>query len=229
MLDGSNSRSCRQLKSDDLLGLHIVPALWSPAQDPTPFPFPENYRWDSLATICQSLGVHRAIACATPQVWQLEPLVYQVARAVGVPVILTPPQNLPIIKPFSEQVGIDLIIAAPAMVSNIRDILKDTENKPKAIIVIHKDTSTIPDVDTDITLPITLHELHLVPGLPLLFQEPSQSHTTDFKKNTLFTWQNDNGHRTYVSLPTSWPVSIAEVPLPFALSGRDETDLFGIV
>lgn len=229
MLDKINGENCRRLRSDDLSGLHLVPAFWSPQNDPALFPFPEAYHWDSLARICASLDVKRSVVCATPQVWQIEPLVYRTTRDIGVPVILTPPQNLPVLKPFCEQAGVDLVIAAPESLPTILNILKGITEGPKAIIVIHKDVSTCPHSDSKSESLLILNELHLVPGLPLLFQEPEQAATTYFKRSDFFYWINSEDETPRVSLSDDWPVEIVEVPLPFRLSEKSSNDLFSIL
>ncbi len=228
MLDSVNRDNCRRLKIEDLSGHHIVPAFWSPTEELAPFPFPGTYRWNSLQQICASLDVKRSIVCATPQIWQLEPLVYRTTRDIGVPVILTPPQNLPILKPFCEQAGVDLIVTSPDSVREIVDILKDIKEPPKAIVVIHKDTTTVPPTSSAPTSVMTLHELHLVPGLPVLYQEPEQANTTDFKQNKLMSWSEDITGTSHISLPDTWPVNIVDVPLTFQLSQNTCGDSFSI-
>lgn len=228
MLDTVNGNKCRRLKTEDLGGHHIVPAFWSPQNDPAPFPFPETYRWKSLEQICVSLGIKRSIVCATPQIWQIEPLVYRTTRDIGVPVILTPPQNLPLLKPFCEQAGVDIVITAPESLSTIVDILKDVAERPKAIIVINKDTSTWPHDNSKFESILILNELHLTPGLPLLFKEIEQAATTDFKRNDLFLWTDGEDGTPRASLPDTWPVKIVDVPLPFRLATRSASGLFSI-
>lgn len=228
MLDNINGNNCRLLKTEDLVGHHIVPAFWSPTNDPSPFPFTETYRWSSLERICETLDIERSIVCATPEIWQVEPLVYRTTRDIEVPVIMISPQNLPILKPFCEQAGVDMVITAPNSLSKILDLLKDVAERPKAIVVIHKDVSTWPHSDHKSEGILTFHELHLVPGLPLLFQEREQTATTDFKRNDLFSWTDGEDGTLQVSLPDSWPVKIVDVPLPFRLSTRFASGLFSI-
>lgn len=230
MLNEANTYRCRDLKTEDLGGLHIVPALWSPAMDPTIFPYPEKYHWVALEMTCRELDVKKAVVCTSPQTWQLEPLVYRTTNTIGVPVISTPPQNLPVLKPFSEQVGVDLIITSTASASRIIEILETVTAKPKAMIVIHSDAGTLPrNGSHDRTRFRILHELHLVPGLPLLYQEAGQSTDTDFKRNELFSW-TETGEATFrVSLPEDWPVRVVDMPLPFRLLARSSNDLFSIL
>lgn len=228
MLDKINGDNCRDLRSDDLSGLHVVPAFWSPQNDPAPFPFSEAYRWNSLARICASLDVKRSVVCAIPQIWQIEPLVYRTTRDIGMPVILIPPQNLPILKPLCEQAGVDLVITAPESLLTVLDILKDIAERPKAIIVIHKDISTCHHSNSKSEPILILNELHLVPGLPLLFQELEQAATPDFKRNEFFSWIDSDDGTLRASLSDNWPVRIADVSLPFRLSATPISDTFSI-
>jgi len=228
VLDKTSGDNCRRLRSDDLSGLHLVPAFWSPQDDPAPFPFPDTYRWRSLERICVSLDIKRSIVCATPQIWHIEPLVYRTTRDVGVPVILIPPQNLPLLKPFCDQAGVDIVITAPESLSTIVGIMKDITERPKAIIVIHKDMSTWPHGDSKSESILILNELHLVPGLPLLSQEPEQAATPDFKRNEFFSWEDGEDGAQRVSLPDAWPVKIVDVTLPFRLSAKPTNDTFSI-
>lgn len=208
---------CRALSPKDLFGHHIVPAGWTPPTNEIPFPYPKTYVWQSLSNLCAHYSITRTIVCAVPFMWQLEPLVYPVARDYGAPVAVVSPKNLPLIRPYAEQAGVDMIITTPEALQDISNILACTTAAPKVIVVIHHDAETLQThtASTTHTQYVCIHELHLVPGLPLFSQIPpsnSAESRPTLQRNEVFTWSTETNTISFPDAWGAWP-KIA-VPMP---------------
>lgn len=216
--------ACENLRPEDLYGYHIVPAAWDPAHNPAPFPFPKTYIWHSLQKLCEQYAVRQTIVCATPFSWQLEPLVYAVAHTLPASIAVVSPKNLTLIKPYSEQSGVDLIILAPEHLEDVLAVLSKTTRAPKALLIIHRDAKTLRESVPTAALPYSiLHELHAVPGLPL-FSHYGDTSSGDlvFERNESCTW-DESGHA--VTLPDVcgvWPA----VQIPYRMQQTERGYVF---
>ncbi len=202
--------ACEKLRPEDLYGHHIVPAAWDAPGNHIPFPFPKTYTWESLEVLCTVNVIQKTIICATPFFWQLEPLVYKVAHTRGAPVAVVSPKNLALIRPYAEQAGVDMILAAPDTVEDIIAILSQTNSSPKILLVIHHEAKTLP---RKISAPpgpyVILHELHLFPGLPLFLSISNTNARTGekllFTRNASCTWSTSSSTFTLPNTCGTWP------------------------
>lgn len=199
---------------------HPVPIDWYPDEDGALFPLPTTHRWHTLEQLAQAFNVERALLCAFPLIWQLEPIAHKTARELSIPIAVTSPQNLPLIRPYLEEAGVDIILTAPENTEEVIEICESATRHPKAIIVIHRRIDTIRRYDTKLLI---AHELHLVPGLPLAYQplgRVNQNATSiSLELADAYTWNipETASEPVCVSFP-DLPVPILDLELTLSVS-----------
>lgn len=219
---------CSKLTPKDLFGHNLVPASWGASTNQI-FPIPRSYQWSTLKSLVEEIGVTKSIIVATPPLWQIEHLAYSVAKSISVPLSSLSPRNLQLIKPACEEVGVDVIIIAKENIGEMTSLLTECVQKPKLLLVVTTEPSEISLSNEHF---IVAEEIHLIPGIPLFFQNTQLAKRTGkrlFKKNKIFTWDTDEIGNINITGSADWTVPISNFTVPFtATQSNEENELFHV-
>jgi len=181
---------CDSLPAEKLRGNLVVPADWSTPVAPALFPISREYEWKSLLQLGQEIRTKEMVLCLTPLIWQIEPLAHKITRELSVPIAAVPPSNLVLARAYIERVGTGILIIEARLWPEVRELLEHSSTKPQVILVIHSSSKTL--IETDFTSDLlVLHEIHLVPGVPLAYQDIklAQRSPNQFYLNQDFIWE----------------------------------------
>lgn len=160
---------CADIDFTTLERPHIVPATWDEAATVVPYPHPQHYLWETLDTASSNFSNGHSIALMTPRVWQLESLAHTISRRHGLADVVIPPHYPAILEPFVTQCGIDILVVSVADMLPVVATLTKLNVYPQLLFVVHHSPDTLKSITPPQTNNFTIiHELQLVPGLPLL-------------------------------------------------------------
>lgn len=208
--------ACAALSPTQLAEKYVVPA--DVHTQIALYPFAQEYQWQSLHTIYQTHHCQGAIALATPRYWQLDPIVHTITTSVSVPDMVIAPPNFDTLLPLSEAFVIDVVIVAASDVLELLGRYQKLTTPPKVTIVIHTELESLTIMRPTSTRTTLIHELHIVPGLPLLTSTYGTDTTPElhFELNNTIAAYND-GNVTMVlplldaSLQITQPLPITPV------------------
>lgn len=152
----------------------LVPTSFDP-DDPDLHAFPRsiNWRWASCERALRALGAARGVMMRLPLFWQVEVPLHAACRAVGIPIFVNEPENMPVGGAAIQNADVDAVITDRADAQLFAAYLAERGIRgPRLWIVIHRADDASWDV------PAVLHqenqrvaeEVHLFPGVPILEQ-----------------------------------------------------------
>ncbi|MSU74148.1 hypothetical protein EXS56_03335 [Candidatus Kaiserbacteria bacterium] len=190
--------------------------------DTLTLPRSPGWKWRTLENTLREISAARVMSML-PSFWQTEPPAFYASRAAEVPFFTVEADNLAVAARAIDLAGVDTVIATPEVARSFNDyLLENGDQPPRNWILIHS-TSTTPLTHDDLPPSATVaSEVHLFPGVPLLFQCLSHIQT----RSGLFHLSDDfalsevrGGLRVTVKDPESMPVFALELPFELQEKG----------
>ncbi len=187
-------------------------------------PLPMDWQWPSLAEILAAFEVHTLIL-QQPGFWQVEPFAFYAARQSSIPVCNIEPQNYPLDRAAIRFAETDGMLAEASEAAAIADYLSVNNVTPlRAWILIHPADTPTWETPAPLVRAGTqvAHEVHLVPGVPLLTQcsHLIKTGVPRFHRSNIFIWNNNLTTPT-VTAAASLPFALTNFALPFSLTDQD--------
>lgn len=198
----------------------VVPSSFS-STDPNlrALPLPQEWQWPSLAETLTALEVHTLIL-QQPGFWQVEPFAFHAARESSIPVCNIEPQNYPLDRAAIRFAEADGVLAEASEAALLAEYLYAHNVTPlRAWVLIHSadaNTWDVPPALVRANVQVA-HEVHLVPGVPLLVQcgHLAKQNAPRFHRSHICSWSEDL--RTPAITIESLPFNLTQFELPFAL------------
>lgn len=206
-------------KSIRTLDCRVVPSSFDPHERALrAFPRATTWEWKSLRMAFEK-SMSRMIMLNTPLFWQIEPYVHG-AREGSAALFVNEPFNIPVNTVAATLIGVDtVVIAAEDAKALSLHIVETGAATPYNWILIHEATSSSWDTPAPLVdVKRAVHEIHLVPGVPLLWQcEHLYNQHILFHTSGEFTWSISD-KKISITTKELAPYTFSDFELPFLLS-----------
>lgn len=206
-------------KNIRMLNCRVVPSSFDPYETALrAFPRAAAWRWKSLAAAFEKSD-SRTIMLNTPLFWQIESYVHTAREGLAA-LFVNEPFNIPVNIAAITLTNIDTVVLAAedAKALSLR-IVETGVPTPASWVLIH--TAASPAWDTPVSLidaRRVVHEVHLLPGVPLLWQcEHLYNQSALFHVSDEFTWSISDSS-TLITTKEPAPYTFSAFEIPFSLS-----------
>ena len=199
----------QHIHSADKFNQIWTPINWHHEVESELFPLSTNHTWNSLGSLIKEHGLASAVLSMLPSVWQIEPVIYNTCRKHRIPNIDIMDSNWPVLLAHLHTVDIGGLILSADQESNLIEWWPKIKSPPSFIVVIHTSPETIHEWAIDAQI---YHELHLVAGFPLFYQDTE----VNLKQDRI--WLKHNPDLGWSDTQHSWQIKIMDAELDIELS-----------
>lgn len=152
----------------------VVPTSFDPDDSKMrAFPRSINWRWVSCERALRAFNVERGVLMRLPLFWQMESPLHAACRAVGVPIFVNEPENMPVAAAVAAAGDIDAVVTDEEDARAFSKYLTEKNiQSPHIWLIVHPVDAPVWDIPAALReerIGIT-QEVHLFPGVPILEQ-----------------------------------------------------------
>lgn len=146
-------------------------------------PFPQEAAWKTLGAYADLFAVTKGAILIAPLYWQTEPIFWDAMHARKVPTSVMHGGNIPLAREIIRQAAFEMVVVDADLLDAVcADLQANGVLETLKVIVSFAPLSKISTVaHTSPSGVLTLREGHLIPGCPLLYQEPAEAGTDHFR------------------------------------------------
>lgn len=199
---------------------NIVPSSFEPDDaSMLAFPLPLSWQWNSCEKFLRERPA-RIVLTRLPLFWQLEILLHDACKAVGVPLFIGSPQNTPLDGAAIVAMNIDTVVtSAEDTASFLTHLSNRTIALPKNWLIVYTPEQSWDIPSAFLSANVQVYgEMHLFPGIVILRQ---CTHAVASRKPHFHV---SDGVRvdtrrsgSYLTIDKELPLSITDLELPFSL------------
>lgn len=155
----------------------------------------------------------------TPIFWQWGMSLHAACRALGIPIFVNEPENVPVGAMALKRSGVDTVVTenkdAAAFASYC---MEKSLPLPKAWVLVHRAQNPDWRVAAGVATSRVAQEVHIFPGVPILVQCPflAESQATRFHFSKEFLWEM-RGDEVYATARKDDPLPLKNVRIPLML------------
>lgn len=203
------------------LNCRVAPSTFD-ANDPNllVIPRPLDAHWKSGETIFRDMSSSGVIV-RVPLFWQMHAMAHAASRAVGIPLAIHDPNNIPVAAVAIERAGLNTVVSELGSAQSLLHYLTEKKRAfPTTYVVIFPIDAVrnLSDVRQLAVIENVACEVHLCPTVPLLVQCIALANERKplFHVSELFR-PPEGATVTYVRSSGSDALMISEIRLPFGL------------
>jgi len=199
-------------------------------EDPFAIPFPEETSWKTLAFYADLLGITKGAMLIAPLYWQTEPIFWDAMHARGIPMSVMHSGNIPLAREVIKQAKFEMVVMDRNLFDTVYEDLQNNEALAdiKIMITFSPVALAKDSAPRRASSVLTLHEYHLIPGCPLLYQRPGEAGTNHFRVYEDFLVEVTS-EGTFVAAAGTNPFSLPRIRLPISLKSVSESNLYSII
>ncbi|OGG55930.1 hypothetical protein A3D71_04100 [Candidatus Kaiserbacteria bacterium RIFCSPHIGHO2_02_FULL_55_20] len=199
---------------------NVVPSSFDPTDEAMlAFPLPISWQWSSCERFLRERAA-RIVMTRLPLFWQLEVLLHDVCKAVGAPLFIGSPQNMPVGAAAIAAMGIDTIITSGEDCGAFATHLSDRAIPlPKNLFIVRTPEESWGTPPTLSRAGVRIHqEVHLFPGVVIA----EQCAHADAGVQACFHLSDGvridtRGSDSYLTIDKELPLPITDLEIPFSL------------
>ena len=202
---------------------NVVPSSFYPDDaSMLAFPLPLSWQWSSCEKFLRE-RTSRSVMTRLPLFWQLEVLLHDECKAVGAPLFIGNPENMPVNGAAIVALNIDTVITSAEDIGAFAKHLSDRAIPlPKNWLIIYAPEQSWDVPPAFLSAHIRVQrEVHLFPGVVILKQ---CTHGAASKKNHFHISDGvrieTRGSGSYLTVDTELPFPVTDFELPFSLRAK---------
>lgn len=172
---------------------------------------PRDRTWPIVRIMSERIGPFDSVVFAAPSIWQLEPMVFNASRSLGIPLGAGPAYNPPVVLEMARQLSRALVVLDIAQAHEYVEALRQLPPPAHIVWVGHavrgivRAPATLPCESSGVT--------ELLPGFPILYECPH----ADRGIHAVDEYELDISEKHALIAPTNEAFLTAKIELPYEL------------
>ena len=180
-------------------------------------------KWNTLMNLLSCVHSQGTIV-RLPPFLQFTPLVHAACKEKNVPIFVNDLANMPLGARAIKEKAVDVVVTEFSDVEQFSNFCLSRKSIPKAWFIIYSayehEWRTLPPMRAE---RIIAHEIHLIPGIPILEQCTSLMKKNElvFHLSQAYNWSLDT-ETVHISSKEEGPLTLSDFTLPFTLKKLED-------